>query len=112
VKQVFLLAKHLKSSLNQFDGEDRSCFLTTARLDGTFGFSQQSTFSPISAGLFGLTKSLNQEWPKVFCRAIDLAPELKAEQSVQAILAEVHDPNSDILEVAYGTQGRTTLASD
>jgi NAD(P)-dependent dehydrogenase (short-subunit alcohol dehydrogenase family) len=111
VKQVFLLAKHLKPSLNQFDGEGRSCFLTTARLDGAFGFSQQSAFSPISAGLFGLTKSLNQEWPKVFCRAIDLTPELDAEQSVQAILAEMHDPNLDILEVAYGTQGRTTLAS-
>jgi hypothetical protein len=111
VKQVFLLAKHLKPSFNQFDGEGRSFFLTTARLDGTFGFSQKNTFSPISAGLFGLTKSLNHEWPKVFCRAIDLAPDWEAERSVRAILAEMHDPDLDILEVAYGPEGRTTLVS-
>ncbi len=109
VKQVFLMAKHLKKSLTQSHPDGRSCFLTVARLDGAFGLSQRLDFSPISAGLFGLTKTLNAEWASVFCRAIDLNPHLAAEPSVQSILAELHDPNLGLTEVAYSDAGRMTL---
>jgi NAD(P)-dependent dehydrogenase (short-subunit alcohol dehydrogenase family) len=110
IKQVFLIAKHLKASLNQAVSATRSCFVTIASLDGAFGFGQAGNFSPIGAGLLGLTKSLNLEWPSVFCRAIDLSPELHPERSAQYILAEIHDPNLCVTEVGYGAQGqRTTL---
>lgn len=112
LQQVFLMAKYLKSSLNEAAHSGRSSFITAARLDGAFGLSDQSQFSVIPAGLFGLTKSLNQEWSKVFCRAIDLSPALSAEVSAQRILAELHDPNLTITEVAYGSQGRTTLIGE
>jgi hypothetical protein len=112
IRQVFLLAKHLKKLLNAGDSLGRKCFLSVARLDGAFGLSQNIEFSPISAGLFGLTKSLNHEWPEVFCRAIDLSPELDSKASAKAILAEIHDPNLGITEVAYGEQGRTTLVCE
>jgi NAD(P)-dependent dehydrogenase (short-subunit alcohol dehydrogenase family) len=109
VKQVFLLAKHLKKSLQLAAEQGYSCFLSVAHLDGAFGLGQETNFSPISAGLFGLTKTLDREWTKVFCRAIDLSPELSIEESVQSIFAELHDPNRNLLEVGYSPKGRTIL---
>ncbi|MEA5503216.1 beta-ketoacyl synthase N-terminal-like domain-containing protein [Halotia wernerae UHCC 0503] len=112
VKHVFLMAKHLKQSLNEVAHYGRSCFCTVVHLDGAFGLEHQVNFGAIGAGLFGLTKSLRWEWPKVFTRAIDLSPTLDAQQSIPYIIAELHDPNLYISEVAYGSQGRVTLITD
>ncbi len=109
LQQVFLLAKHLKQPLTTAAQTRRSCFLSTARLDGAFGLTRQGDFSAITAGLFGLTKALRHEWPVVFCRAIDFSPQLSADQVVSAILSELHDPNLAIAEVGYSAAGRTTL---
>ncbi|MBD2385090.1 type I polyketide synthase [Cylindrospermum sp. FACHB-282] len=111
VKYVFLMAKHLKQSLNTAAEHGRSCFCTVAHLDGAFGLEHQQNFSPIAAGLFGLTKSLRWEWPKVFARAIDLNPTLDPHQSAQYIIAELHDANRYIAEVGYSSQGRVTLVA-
>ncbi|MEH2164778.1 MAG: beta-ketoacyl synthase N-terminal-like domain-containing protein [Nostoc sp.] len=112
VKHVFLMAKHLKPSLNEAAKHGRSCFCTVAHLDGAFGLEYKVNFGAIGAGLFGLTKTLRWEWPKVFTRAIDLSPRLDAKQSVQKIIAELHDPNLYISEVGYGSQGRVTIIAD
>lgn len=112
VKQVFLMAKHLKPSLNEAAKHGRSCFCTVAHLDGAFGLEYKVNFGAIGAGLFGLTKTLRWEWPKVFTRAIDLSPRLDAKQSVHNIIAELHDPNLYISEVGYGSQGRVTIIAD
>jgi hypothetical protein len=112
VRQVFLLAKHLKPTLTTARNESqngRNCFLSVTWLDGAFGLTRNTDFSPTAGGLFGLTKTLSHEWPAVFCRGIDFSPELKAEAVVEAILAEMHDPNLAIAEVGYSPQGRTTL---
>ncbi len=111
VKHVFLIAKHLKKSLNEAARHGRSLFCTTARLDGAFGLEHKVNYGPISAGLFGLTKTLKWEWQKVFCRAIDLHPAINAQESAQHIIAELHDPNNCISEVGYGSQGRVTIVS-
>jgi polyketide-type polyunsaturated fatty acid synthase PfaA len=112
VKHVFFMAKHLKQSLNEAAGYERSCFLTVNRLDGAFGLERNVNFGAIGAGLFGLTKTLKFEWTKVFTRAIDLSPALDAQKSAEYIIAELHDPNLLISEVAYGSQGRVTLVGD
>lgn len=109
VKHIFLMAKHLKKSLNEAASKGRSGFYSVARLDGAFGLEQTVDFNPIGASLFGLTKALRFEWESVFCRAIDLSPSLDAEQSVNCIVAELYDPNRYIPEVGYGPQGRVTL---
>jgi acyl transferase domain-containing protein/acyl carrier protein len=114
VKQVFLIAKHLKKSLNEAAQQGRSCFCTVARLDGAFGLGHQlngnqTNYGAIAAGLFGLSKTMIWEWSNVFCRAIDISPALDAETSAQHIIAELHDSNRQLTEVAYGTQGRVTL---
>ncbi|BAZ39250.1 polyketide synthase phosphopantetheine-binding HglE [Calothrix sp. NIES-4101] len=114
VKQVFLIAKHLKKSLNEAGLQGRSCFCTVARLDGAFGLGHQvnghpTNYGAIAAGLFGLTKTMIWEWSNVFCRAIDISPSCDAETSAKHIIAELHDSNRYLTEVAYGTQGRVTL---
>jgi acyl transferase domain-containing protein len=113
VKQVFLMAKHLKASLNQAaNQEGRTWFSTVAHLDGAFGLSFSENFGVIGAGLFGLTKSLRWEWPKVFLRAIDLNSSIDPHQSAQNIIAELHDSNLYIGEVGYSEKGRVTLIAE
>jgi acyl transferase domain-containing protein/acyl carrier protein len=112
LRHVFLIAKYLKTSLNEAATKSRSCFLCIARLDGEFGLGNTTNFSPISAGLFGLTKSLNQEWESVFCRSLDLSPDLDPQTSVKYILAEIHDPNLLVTEVGYSSKGRFTLVAE
>lgn len=112
LKYVFLLAKHLKKSLNQAAHTGRSCFFTVARLDGELGLGARIDFSSISGGLFGLTKTLNIEWEGVFCRAVDLSPELNAETAAHCIMSELHDPNCLIQEVGHNLLGRVTLACE
>ncbi|MDJ0727166.1 MAG: hypothetical protein QNJ38_18855 [Prochloraceae cyanobacterium] len=86
-----------------------SCFITVTRLDGCFGLAQNSNYSPISGGLSGLTKSLNQEWQPVYCRAIDLCQDLDPQTATNSILAEMHDPNRYLTEVGYTRDLRSTL---
>ncbi|TAF03967.1 MAG: acyltransferase domain-containing protein, partial [Nostocales cyanobacterium] len=113
VKQVFLMAKHLKQSLNTAaDLEGRVSFCTVTHLDGAFGLKHTEDFGIIGAGLFGLTKSLRWEWPKVFFRAIDLSPTLDPHQSAEYIVAELHDSNRYIGEVGYSSKGRVTLIAE
>ena len=113
VQHVFLMAKHLKQSLNNAAGlTGRSCFVTVARLDGELGVGAGGGFSVIGGGLFGLTKSLNHEWGAVFCRAVDLHPQLDATQAAHCVVAELHDPNQLIGEVGYSARGRATLAAE
>ena len=76
-KHLFLIAKHLQQSLAQATS---ATFLTVARLDGALGLADATNgqahhpaavnFSPVDGGLFGLTKTLNLEWPAVYCRAV------------------------------------------
>ncbi|WP_414621979.1 beta-ketoacyl synthase N-terminal-like domain-containing protein [Calothrix sp. CCY 0018] len=108
-KLVFFIAKHLKKSLNAAAESGYSCFCTVTRLDGAFGLEQKINFGAIAGGLFGLTKTLTWEWGKVFCRAIDIHPEIDPQNCINHIQAELHDPNRLITEVGYGTQGRTTI---
>lgn len=108
LKQVFFLAKKLKTSLSEASKLGNSCFLTIAHLDGELGTSGNG-FDAAIGGLFGLTKALRWEWSSVFCRAIDLGRELDTSTSVKHIIAELHDPNRLITEVGYSSKGRNTL---
>jgi hypothetical protein len=133
------MAKHLKSSLTAAAREGRSCFMTVTRMDGALGLSQrpgafEATSGLAAGGLSGLVKTLNREWsgstsgmgfarsgspdPElgvfcrgngVFCRTVDLAPDLDRIQAAEIVLAEFHDPNRLLLEVGYGPSGRVTL---
>ena len=109
VKFAFLMAKHLKPHLTQRGSAARPCFMTLTRLDGAFGTLVEADYSVIMGGLFGLVKTLSLEWDNVFCRSVDVHPHTPDEQVAAYVLAEMHDPNRLLTEVAYGTPGRTTL---
>jgi len=108
LRATFLLAKHLRDALNQSSTATRSSFVTVARLDGQLGYSGK-VFSAIPGGLFGLTKTVNLEWPDVHCRAIDIHPKLETQAAVARILGECADPNRRISEVGYSDLGRAIL---
>jgi acyl transferase domain-containing protein len=110
LKEVFLIAKCLKADLNQAAQTGRAAFVTVTHLDGQFGLGAGGNSTPVLGGLNGLVKTLNLEWENVFCRAIDLSPNLEPEQAVDCVLAELHDPNRLVTEVGYGPQGRCTVA--
>ena len=112
LKQVFLIAKHLQKSLNTAAKKGRSWFVTVSRLDGELGIGNKTQFNPINGGLFGLTKTLNLEWEKVFCRAIDISSNLKTQVAVDSIITELYDPNKFIHEVGYSFKGRVTLVGE
>jgi len=115
VKFNFLMAKHLKAVLTRGNRQDnpagRKAFVVVTQLDGALATTIKGGAGAITGGLFGLIKTLNLEWNDVFCRAIDVAPTTTGAHVAQMVLAELHDPNRLLTEVAYGAQGRTTLSA-
>jgi NAD(P)-dependent dehydrogenase (short-subunit alcohol dehydrogenase family) len=108
VKTIFFIAKHVQKDLNDLGAEQRANFLTCTRMDGKLGQGKRGNTSVIGGGITGLVKCLNLEWSPVFCRAIDIQPELSADQIVNQIIAEYHDADVSIVEVAYSEEGRKT----
>jgi len=110
LQEIFLAAKHLKPTLNAAAQQGRAVFMSVVRLDGEFGLGNSIDFDPVSGGLFGLVKSLNLEWESVFCRAIDLNPDIDSDRAAEFIMNELMDPNRMVVEIGYSQNGRATLA--
>jgi len=108
VKACFFLAKFLKNDLAQAASSGRSLFVTLTRTDGQLGCSASGSFGVLGGGLSGLVKTLKTEWPQVFCRMIDVAPEVEVGPAVQA---ELFDANNVLSETGYSTAGRMTLVA-
>lgn len=108
VKQVFLIAGSLKTDLEQANPGSRKIFLTVTRTDGALGINNIDSFQE-GSGLTGLVKSLNWEWPEVFCRAVDLERELDPEHASRLIVQEIHDTDRGLLEVGLSESTRVTL---
>jgi polyketide-type polyunsaturated fatty acid synthase PfaA len=110
---AFLLAKHLKVALNDAANTgSRAAFITVPRMDGQLGYGDANDADLVQGGLCGLTKTVNLEWPSVFCRVVDIAPGIKAQQAADNIIAELYDANSAIPEIGYSAKGRVTLVPE
>ncbi|GGM93001.1 type I polyketide synthase [Shewanella xiamenensis] len=116
VEQAFLFAKHLQPLLTE---RDYCRFVTVSRIDGGFGYigMDESAGALISqselnqAALFGLTKTLNHEWPGVVCRALDIAPNLDAKTVANAVVQEYYLQDAPV-EVGIDSElERTTLVA-
>ncbi len=101
LKTAFLLAKHAKKELNTHQRTERTAFITVTRMDGAFGTKNATASTMMAGGLFGLTKSLNLEWPTVFCRAIDIVQDMEAGMAAEKIEKELFDANRCLTETAY-----------
>ena len=108
LKAAFLLAKHLQAPLNATSKTQRTAFMTVSRLDGKFGMDKRSDISIIAGGLSGLTKCMNLEWSPVFCRAVDVKPELSANEIADHLFQELHDADVRYVDVAINDNGRMT----
>jgi hypothetical protein len=108
-RTTFLVAKYLMKNLTESSRMNYAAFVTVTHMDGEFGLTTSGLFEPVSGSLFGLVKTLNLEWEKVFCRAIDLSPDVNIATAVEHIMAELYDPNRLISEVGYSNKGRFTL---
>jgi NAD(P)-dependent dehydrogenase (short-subunit alcohol dehydrogenase family) len=114
LKHVFLIAKHLQSSLHASARNRRASFITVTRMDGALGMDETGNFDAVAGGFAGLTKTLSlewraMEWRGIFCRTVDVAPQFDAAQTAQTILAELNDPNRRLVEVGHGPHGRVTI---
>jgi NAD(P)-dependent dehydrogenase (short-subunit alcohol dehydrogenase family) len=109
LKTVFLLAKYLQPSLQEASKKQRPAFMTVTRLDGKLGLGKRSNTSIMGGGLSGLVKSLNLEWSPVFCRAIDIQPELNNEVAAKHVFEEMHDANLLYTEIGISEEGRKTF---
>jgi acyl transferase domain-containing protein len=110
LKAVFLIARQLKKPLISASAGNRSAFLTITQVDGQFGLNGNGSNNPMPGGFSGLAKTLRMEWNTVFCRALDIHPDIDSEKVVNIINAELHDPNLLLAEVGYCEKGRYTLA--
>ncbi|MDP2313842.1 MAG: hypothetical protein Q8P41_13120 [Pseudomonadota bacterium] len=105
----FRLARQLSPQLNAL-GAPRTWFVAVTRIDGQLGLGASPHASGVvAAGVYGLVKTLRLEWPSVFCRAIDLHPELDAPFAAERIVAELHDPDQTLGEVGHCLDGRSTV---
>ena len=75
---MFFIAKHVQEDLNELGQDQRANFLTCTRMDGQLGQGKRGNTSVVGGGITGLVKCLNLEWSPVFCRAIDIQPELSS----------------------------------
>jgi len=111
VKQVFLIAGAIKPDLNQVDPASRRIFLAVTRTDGSLGLKNSKSFQE-GSGLPGLVKTLNWEWPEVFCRTVDIKQDTDFQDASKLIMKEIHDPDQGLLEVGISTTSRVTIERD
>ena len=113
LKTAFWFAKYLKQSLTEVAWQTRPAFLVVTRQDGALGTANSRQDAILGGGLFGLTKSLSIEWPTVFCRAVDLSPELTAVDAAKNIRQELYDADQCLTQTAYDADGkRYTLVAE
>lgn len=108
-----LVAKHLRQPLTGASADgSRAGFVAITRLDGALGYagSGGAPERALAGGVTGLVKSLALEAPELFCRTVDLAPELTEEQVGACLAGEIADAAVDLHEVAAGPAGRRTPA--
>jgi NAD(P)-dependent dehydrogenase (short-subunit alcohol dehydrogenase family) len=99
LKAVFALA----AKWNKPEG---GLFISVSRLGGTLGLSHENSLSFMPAGLSGLTKSLNREWPQIYCRHIDLDPGMSESEAASAVLEEAFDADPNLAEVGRTRRGQ------
>ncbi|MFE9097132.1 SDR family NAD(P)-dependent oxidoreductase, partial [Streptomyces sp. NPDC007264] len=106
---TLLVAKHAVEALNSAADAGRAAFVTVTRLDGAFGLGGVSEELAPAAGAAGLVKTLAVEAPRLFCRAVDLAPALTPETGAALVLDETRDAVSDTTQVGHDGTRRVGL---
>jgi malonyl CoA-acyl carrier protein transacylase len=89
-RRAFLWLKHAAPRLKQATRGSAAVLMTVARLDGAFGLANLSAAADVTSGGFaGLAKTARHEFPELFCKAVDLSPELSVMQAASALAEEL-----------------------
>ncbi len=96
MKDAFSLIQKVGPALVS-SAEDEGAFLVTvSRIDGQFGLGDElDEARPVTGGLAGLLKTTAREWPRVYCKAIDLGPGFDGVKESSSQLADeifIHGP--------------------
>ncbi|MDD2310205.1 MAG: SDR family NAD(P)-dependent oxidoreductase [Desulfuromonadaceae bacterium] len=109
LESAFLLLKKAAPPLHRCAESGGAFFSTISRLDGAFAFNTGSILAdPLSGGLAGLSKTAAHEWPKVFCKAIDLGAFPDTAAAANAVSVELFLAGP--VEIGLKPDGRSTLA--
>jgi len=106
-----LIASEIKIDPENPDPSTRKVFLSVTRTGGQLGFDNEQGFQE-GSGLSGLVKTLNWEWPNIFCRSIDFSQEISGQDAGIHLLQEIHDPDRGLHEVGINTTSRVTIARE
>ncbi|MDA0167631.1 SDR family NAD(P)-dependent oxidoreductase [Solirubrobacter taibaiensis] len=111
LEHALLLAKHVQGPLRvAAQTGKRAAFVTVTRLDAQLATSGVSEPAAVLSGVSGLVKTLAAEAPELFCRAIDIDPQLTDQMAAAAVLSECRDTHTETLEVGVDGLRRVTLA--
>ncbi|RTL41028.1 MAG: SDR family NAD(P)-dependent oxidoreductase [Candidatus Melainabacteria bacterium] len=100
LSQLFAIAKALEPDFNPKQSDNKKQFITAARIDGQFGLTETTSFSPLQAGLIGLMKSLAKEWTQSNCKAIDFSAKLSAAAVAEILVKELANKDPHV-ETGY-----------
>lgn len=107
---ALMAAKHLSAALRTPVDGGRAFFVCVARMDGKLGItsgqnnvpgSVEDVLSAQRGAAFGLCKTLDLEWPHVFCRGVDVAKDLVAAKAASLLIKELSCPNLTLRETGY-----------
>jgi hypothetical protein len=111
LKAGFLFARHVAAALTD-PALPCAWYFVVTQVDGQLGLAAgQPMGGVVTAGALALAKTLRYEWPSVFCRAVDVQPDLDPDTAARLLIGELHDPDAALAEVGIGAGGRCTIAA-
>ncbi len=111
LSHAVLVAKHVTPALKDTARTGhRAAFMALTHMDGALGLSGSGGdgTTALLGGLGGLVKAVGVEEPSLFCRAVDVAPELDPAAAAARFVTETTDAVS-MSEVAWDGKRRATL---
>jgi len=107
LQHLMLLGKYYKNKLDSGD-RGRKAFFALTRMDGRLGLSNPD-MKCLSAGCFGLVKTLKTETENVFCRTLDFHEEMDAGSVAEQTVKELFDMNVSLCDVGIKNGQRSTF---
>ena len=108
LRNTFTLLQKVEPALHNNAKRGGAFFTTVSRMDGYFGLGTTGSINdPLSGGLAGLSKTAALEWPKIHCKALDLAMGMEIVPTATAIVAEIFTASP--VEVGISTRGLHAL---
>jgi len=84
IKDIFQLIQKAGPYLRKNSQEGNIILVSGTQMGGHFGLSGLADANPISAGLAGLIKTTDKEWPEVCCKSLDFAADENSEKDLAA----------------------------